>query len=128
LLTRTATMAFNVPTSTQWISFPIDIARSVTVEWKENLVQRQAVYFVTKCFFGPLEGEKLHPDAKVDSTQAVVPATAGRLPTPVVETEGKKIIVYGSADLFVGSEYYDALYQKGAVQDFHLRDICPSGQ
>ena len=76
-------MAYNIPTSGQWVTFPVDIELSAEVQWMENSQLRSNTYYVTKCFWGPLDKVPFTPTAPKELTGAELaklPETAISLP------------------------------------------------
>jgi len=109
------TMAFNIPTSGQWITFPINILRFVQVEWRENYTDHSAMYYVTRCFWGYLEGEKWLPDKPTPpaaGTKEAPPKTTPpkpwppKLGTPEIRTGGEKVRVHGTRQIKMGAEFH----------------------
>lgn len=47
-------MALNVPTSSQWVTFPTRPGDVVWVSWQEGRIQKRATYYLTKCYWGNL--------------------------------------------------------------------------
>jgi hypothetical protein len=102
-------MALNVPTSGQWITFPVNVLRAVEIQWQENLVQHSAIYYVTRCFFGYIEGQEFTPPKpvppKTPAPQANTAETVQKLPVdkpwppklgiPQVKTGAEKVAVRG---------------------------------
>ena len=93
-------MAFNVPTSGQWIAFPMDLTKCATVEWSERYINYSAVYYTTRCFWGYLEKEAYLP-TDLKPTKPIVKtggaAVQYRLGVPEVGPAGteKKLEVRG---------------------------------
>lgn len=56
-------MALAIPTSGQWITFPTKPADAVWIAWKEG-VDRSAVYYITKCWWGNFDVEAAETDTK----------------------------------------------------------------
>lgn len=54
-------MPLHVPTSSQWITFPIEPKKKVLVSWSDETIQRQNTYYVTKCYWGNVAADKEPP-------------------------------------------------------------------
>jgi hypothetical protein len=90
-------MSFNVPTSGQYITFPVKIIRCVEINWSENSVSRTAMYYVTRCFWGYLENQDILTSAETDA--------AGQKTTkPIVLAANKKIKARGKIISLKGRE------------------------
>lgn len=56
-------MVPSLPTSTQWITFPVEPRDTVRVEWTESKGQeRDAIYYACKCFWGFLADKEKAAD------------------------------------------------------------------
>lgn len=48
-------MATNYPTSTQWITFPVELKDVKKIEWSEKRSSKSATYFTCKCYWGDIK-------------------------------------------------------------------------
>ena len=64
-------MSRNIPTSTQWVTFPTNPRNAVLVEWTEGGA-RSVTYYVTKCYWGNLS-HSAHTQLGVKPSHAVKP-------------------------------------------------------
>lgn len=62
-------MSKNVPTSTQWVTFPTNPRNAVLLEWTSG-GKRSATYYVTKAYWGDID-KKLETQIGVKITHAV---------------------------------------------------------
>lgn len=86
-------MALNIPTSSQWVTFPTKPGDVVWVSWQEGRIQKRATYYLTKCYWGNL--------VKADLDQSKSNAEAARTGKKDVTEDGltKPVVLNSQASL-----------------------------
>ena len=56
-------MALNYPTSTQWITFPVDLKDVKKITWSEGKSSKSATYYTRKGYWGDIANPKSLEDA-----------------------------------------------------------------
>ncbi|OJJ42178.1 hypothetical protein ASPZODRAFT_20724 [Penicilliopsis zonata CBS 506.65] len=102
-------MAFVVPTSSQWVTFPISPKAKVVVSWSEGTTARSNTYYVTKCYWGEMNG--------VD----VLSGASSSL--PVVCRDRELDSVEGESKIFIAAEFVEPQFTGGPLKNFHLRSL-----
>lgn len=94
-------MAFNIPTSTQWVSFLLNNEVFVDIKWSEGLINHQARYYIAKCYWGWLQnGSKLPAATEITAASTTKTNAADpKIKTPVKTNE--KLIPLGEYLLLV---------------------------
>lgn len=77
----------NIPTSSQWITFPVSSKEKMTISWEDDFHGYVHTYYVAKCYFGIQESLEL-PNGSVMNNKLEVP-------TPVFYKGNTKLTVLG---------------------------------
>lgn len=74
----------NIPTSSQWVTFPTTSSEKMSINWEDNLHSYVNTYYVAKCYFGILDPPKVS-----------VANTKLQVPTPIYIKDNTKLTVLG---------------------------------
>ncbi|KAJ5946377.1 hypothetical protein N7454_003216 [Penicillium verhagenii] len=107
----------NIPTSSQWVTFPVSSKEKLTINWEDDFHAYVNTYYVAKCYFGIPEQE-LQTDSIVDKKLQV--------PNPVFCKGGSKLTVLGETKIYIAAEFIEEEYAESLsdLHQFHLKDIA----
>lgn len=77
----------NIPTSSQWITFPVSAKDQVTINWEDGRNKYVNTYHVAKCYYGILKDLVPAPEFVVNEKLQV--------PNPVIYKGQGKLTVLG---------------------------------
>ncbi|KAJ5528151.1 hypothetical protein N7513_012310 [Penicillium frequentans] len=108
----------NIPTSSQWITFPVSAKNQVPINWEDDRNKYENTYHVAKCYYGILEDLVPAPSCVVDDKLDV--------PNPVIYTGEGKLTIMGETKIFIAAEFFEEEYSRSPsdLAHFHLKDIA----
>ncbi|KAJ5939746.1 hypothetical protein N7466_002880 [Penicillium verhagenii] len=107
----------NIPTSSQWVTFPVSTKEKLTINWEDDFHAYVNTYYVAKCYFGIPE-EELQNNSIVDKKLQV--------PNPVFCKGRSKLTVLGETKIYIAAEFIEEEYADSLsdLHQFHLKDIA----